>query len=240
MRERHLLGRAELASLIGHLQDRGGLSNSQLAAICDWALNEPSPIHKSTVSHLRNRNYARGASLPVLEAIATANRAIHCWTVAGPEQANHEFGPHQIWGVTADTLDRAVWLPSRNDETQPLDLCDLVAVAIGAWSPAWLMLSLARDEGAQLSGELADLLWTLVADMPARDALVRILAACPDVPETRAAVAELLSGQTWTSDEIEERIAEMAATVAALQGKPAGSLTPTALLAQLSAGRRRT
>lgn len=239
-RERHLKGRVDLGALVGHWQDSSHLSNAQFAGLCDWANGGDSPIHKSTVSHLRNRNYARGASLPVLEALAAANVTVHKWATGGRDALVATLGPPEPRGISATAVGGTIWLPRLDDPALPLGLCEFVRVAVGQLDLPYVGLTLAGDESERLSTELVDLLWSLVADVPGRDALTRIVSAVPDSPGTRAAVTALLTGATWDRDELQGRLPEMAAAVGQLQHGDPAAITPSDLLARLSAGRRRT
>lgn len=239
-RERHLKGRVDLGALVGHWQDSSHLSNAQFAALCDWASGGDGSIHKSTVSHLRNRNYARGASLPVLETLAAANDAAHKWATTSHDAVIATLGPPEPHGITAAALNGTIWLPKLDEPTLPLSLCEFVRVAVGQLDLPYVRLTLAGDESERLSTELVDLLWSLVADVPGRDALTRIVSAVPDSPGTRAAVTALLTGATWDRDELQGRLPELAAAVGQLQQGDPAAISPSDLLARLSAGRRRT
>lgn len=240
--ERHEQGRSHLASLLNYWLRQSGFSHEQLGSLADWGLGESGWLIPSQISHIKGRRLTRGLPAKACDAMAAANRAIWLWHEQKPEAAIKELGPHSSWGVTEETLEQAVWLPSEEKQGQPLDFCDFARLSAG-----WLRLSylgtmaLSDNEAADLSQRLSALLNALVEGTTPAAAMQRILDAYPITDDqTRAeGVRDLLLGGHWSRAHLEAELYAMAVTVATLRGVPLSSYGPIELHAELARDRRR-
>lgn len=239
---RHEQGRSHLASLVNYWLRKAGLSHEQLARIADWGCGEANCISKSQISHLRNRNVARGASPRNLDGLAGANRAIWLWQAKGPDAAIKALGPHHSWNVEREWLDRAIWLPAEDEPSQPLDFADFAAIDAGHLKLGYLgQMVLSPSESAEISAKLTDLLNTLGGSGSAMEQIARILAAYPLTdPTRRERLRDLMLGGTWSREELEQELYALAVLVATLRGVTPASYGAAELHAELSAHRRRT
>lgn len=239
---RHEQGRSHLASLLNHWLRNGELSHEQLSRIADWGLGEAGWLSPSQISHLRNRNMARGANAKNIEGLTGANHAIWLWQSAGPEQAIKALGPHSTWQVDAEWLDRAIWLPEPGSTTEPLSYGDFAEVNAGRLKLSYLDgQSLSPGEATDISQRLSDLLNSLAAGGTPAEGFARILDAYPlEDQARRERLRDLLLGSIWSREELEAELYALAVTVATLRGKELSSYGPAELHAELSAHRRRT
>ena len=241
---RHQRGRSYLALLLNYWMKRSELSHDRMSRIADWGLGESGWLAAPQISYLRNRQLARGANARSLEGMWAANRALWLWHTKGPQAAVTELGPFSSWGVTEDSLDGAIWLPRADDDTLPLSYGDLCEVSVGHQQLPYLQeasLSLSPSEGEQLSELLHTLLNDLAGGGRPADGIARVLAAYPiDDPARRRRIQGLMLGDLLTSDELQEELYALAATVSALRGLEPGSYGPAALHAELSSHRRRS
>lgn len=238
---RHEQGRSHLAGLINYWLRRGGLSHRQLAQIADWGLGESGWLTSTQISHLRNRNMARGATARNLEGLAGANQAIWLWQTKGPEHAVKALGPFSAWQVQERWLDDAIWLPV-DDSIEPLGYADFAEINAGRLQLSYMDgQSLSDTESDDLSQRLSDLLNSLAAGGTPAEGFARILAAYPLEDQARRdRLRDLLLGAIWSRQELEAELYALAVTVATLRGLPVSSYGPADLHAELSNHRRRT
>lgn len=238
---RHEQGRSHLASLVNYWLRKADLSHEQLSRIADWGLGEAGCISPSQISHLRNRNVARGASARNLDGLAGANRAIWLWQ-ADPERAIKALGPHHGWKVEREWLDRACWLPAEDEPSQPLDFADFAAIDAGHLKLGYLgQMVLSPSESAEISAKLTDLLNSLGGSGTAMEQIQRVLTAYPLTdPARRERLRDLMLGGQWSREELEQELYALAATVNNLRCLQEGTYGPADLHAELAAHRRRT
>lgn len=239
---RHQQGRSHLASLLNYWLRKADLSHEQLARLADWGCGEAGCVSKSQISHLRNRNVARGASARNLDGLAGANRAIWLWQVMGPDAAIKALGPHHSWDVEREWLDRACWLPAEDEPNQPLDFADFAAIDAGHLKLGYLgQMVLSPTESVEVSARVTDLLNSLGGNGTAMEQLSRVLAAYPlSDPTRRDRLRDLMLGDTWSREELEQELYALAVLVATLRGVPPSSYGAAELHAELTAHRRRT
>lgn len=241
--QRHEAGLSRFALLLNHWLRQSGLSHEQLARLADWAGGERNLIIHSQVSHLRNRKSPRGPSLKNLEGLAAANEAIWRWQTQGEAAAVARYGPFSIWKLTPDLMETATWLPSPQEEGKPLDLVEMVLVLIDDPEmelPYLTKASLSPTDAQALSGRLCRMLNDLVAGSTPAESLARLLEAYPiKEPHRQDRLRDLLLGQEWTREELEDELYALAVLVATLRGVAPSSYGPAELHAELTAQRRR-
>lgn len=239
---RHEQGRSHLASLVNYWMRRSGLSHEQMARIADWGLGEAGWLSRSQISHLRNRNFARGANAQSLEGLAGANHAIWLWKAGGPERAIEELGPHSTWQIQPEWLDDAIWLPRDGSTTEPLDYGDFSEINAGRLRLSYIDGQLlSPTEAEDLSTHLSDLLNSLAAGGTPAEGFARILNAYPLADQDRRnRLRDLLLGAIWSREELERELYALAVTVATLRGVPVSEYGPAELHAELSGHRSRT
>ena len=241
---RHEQGRSYLAMLVNWWLKRSDLSQDRFSRIVDWSLGEAGWLSGPQISHIRNRQLARGVNAKSIEALTAANHALWLWHTKGPQVAIAELGPFSSWGVTEESLDGATWLPRADDETRPLSYGDLCEIVAGRLVLPYLQgesLTLSPSEGERLSVLLSGLLNDLAGAGRPADGIARVLAAYPvDEPERRRRIQGLMLGELLSSEELQEELYALAITVATLRGVEPGSYGPAALHAELSSHRRRS
>lgn len=238
---RHEQGRSYLASLVNYWIRRSELTQRQLGLIADWGLGEAGWLIPSQISHLRNRDIVRGASAKSLQGLAGANYALWLWHTKGQRQAWQELGPHTGWKVQGEWLDGAIWLPTADDDTKPLGLGHFAEIGAGLIKLPYLKdVALSPTESIELSGRMAALLNDLAGGGTPAEGIARVLKAYPITEPTRQRrLRDLMLGDRWTREELEEEMYALAATVNSLRCLQEGSYGPADLHAELSAHRRR-
>lgn len=241
--QRHEQGRSYLALLVNYWMKRSELSHDQMARIADWGLGEAGWLSAPQLSHIRNRQLARGVSARNLEGLYGANRAIWLWQTQGQPAALRELGPHSSWRVDPESLDGAIWLPKAADDTAPLSYGDFAEINAGhqLQLPYLQDVALSPSEGADLSQRLYGLLNDLAGPGRPADGIARVLAAYPVAdPERQRRIRDLMLGEWLTSEELEQELLALAQTISTLRGVPADHYTPADLHSELSSHRRRT
>lgn len=239
---RHEQGRSHLASLLNYWLRKADLSHEQLSRIADWGLGEAGCISPSQISHLRNRNVARGASARNLDGLAGANRALWLWQEKGEDRAIRLLGPYHSWRVEPEWLDRGYWLPAEDDPVQPLEFADFALIDAGHLKLDYLGGQLlSPTESMVVSIKLTDLLNSLGGSGSAMEQIQRVQAAYPLTdPTRRERLRDLMLGGQWSREELEQELYALAILVATLRGVPPASYGPAELHAELAAHRRRT
>ena len=239
---RHEQGRSHLASLINYWLRKADLSHEQMARIADWGLGEAGCLSASQLSHLRNRNVARGASARNIDGLAGANRAIWLWQEKGEQRAIKLLGPYHAWRVEPEWLDGAYWLPAEDDPAQPLEFADFALIDAGHLRLPYLEgQTLSPTESPDLSMRLSELLNGLATGGTPAEGIGRIMAAYPLEDQARRdRLRDLLLGAAWTREELEGELYALAVLVATLRGVPVSDYGPAELHAELSSHRRRT
>lgn len=239
---RHEQGRSHLASLLNYWLRKADLSHDQLARIADWGLGEANCLSKTQISHLRNRNVTRGASARNLDGLAGANRAIWLWQEKGAERAIKLLGPHHNWQVEPEWLTRAIWLPAEDDPIQPLEFADFALIDAGHLKLSYLGGQLlSPTENQEVSSRLTELLNDLGGSGSAMEQIQRVLNAYPLTdPIRRERLRDLMLGDIWSREELEQELYALAVLVATLRGDPPSSYGPAELHAELATHRRRT
>jgi hypothetical protein len=234
--DRQSRGAQALGALVSYWLSRSGLSHEQLAQVMDWGLGERCNLHGAPLSRIRNGMQPRGAGLQHLDAMAQGNAAIWTWQVEGEQIAIQQFGPFSGWGVKAEQLNQAVWLPRADDEREPLDLGDLAMVVAGRMELPYIHAGIASPAQAQQMGSaLLALMEQLAMDhqwTPAA-ALRHLLQAYPATDTARRhRLKGLIMGDLMlTADELEGEIAALAEMVRAVRGLPV--FTPADLREEL-------
>lgn len=220
---------------------RSELSHDEMGRIAGWGLGEAGWLSSPQISHLRNRNLAKGASARNLEGLAGANRAIWLWHAKGPAAAIQELGPHSTWKVEAEALDGAIWLPRPADDTQPLTYGDFAELNAGLLTLPYLQdVNLSPTESVDLSSKLSELLNSLAGTGTAAEQIARVLKAYPiQDADRRHRLRDLMLGEPWTREELEGEMYALAATVNNLRCLQEGEYKPADLHAELSRHRRR-
>jgi hypothetical protein len=228
--------------LINYWLRRSDLSHDQLARIADWGLGETGWLTSTQISHLRNRNVARGASARNIDGIAGANRAIWLWNDQGHDVAMQELGPHSSWGVDPEALGRAIWLPSERHPGECLDYGEIASVNAGRLTLGYLnAVALSPSEAPDLSVRLSALLNELVSGGTPAEGIGRVLDAYPlDDLERREHVRDLMLGAHWTQEQMERELYVIAVTISRLRGEQNSDYGPAQLHAELASHRRRT
>lgn len=238
--KRHQSGHERFTALAAYWVKRNDISLRQLAAIIDWGLGESGWLGSGPLSQL-TRGVGQRTSLKSLDAVATANCAIHTWQVHGPEAAIAQYGPLAPWGVKPHWLDQACWLPCPDHPAEPMELQDLALVLAGRLEVPYLPITLAPSEGRVMSQELSALLNDLAISrgLAPRAASEAFLAAYPGSrPEL---IRDLLLGEAdLSSDEMVEELAPLAEMIRTLRRLPQGELGPSELRAELLSARRAT
>lgn len=240
--KRHEQGRSYLASLVNYWLRRSELSHENLARIADWGCGEAGLLGASQVSHIRNRNLARGISARNLEGMAGANLAIWLWATKGEAGAKQRLGSHTSWKVESEWLDGAIWLPAPEHDTEPLTFGDFAELSVGLLTLPYLeQVALSPSEGVELSQRLSELLNALAGGGTPAEGIARVQKAYPITdPVRQRRLRDLLLGEHWTREELEEELFALAVAVNTLRCLPEGSYKPADLHAELSAHRRRT
>ena len=237
--ERIERGVQALASLMNHWL--ASSSNDRLSAIFRWAYGEPTGLDGGTISRIRNGRQPRGAGLKHLDAMSEANRLLFIWHTVGPDAAIREFGPHSSWDVKAEWIDDAIWLPSPDDPTQPLDLGELAMLLMDRLEQPYLGEHLlAPGKLARMRQRLPELLDDLAEEQgwKLREAVARFAEAYPSGdPGRQRRIRDVVTGaREFTNEELELELAALAQMVGTIRGT---DCTPAELQSELLSARRR-
>jgi hypothetical protein len=239
--QRAEIGVQSLATLMNYWL--ASSSHDKLVRILNWGFGEPCGLDGGALSRIRNGKQNRGAGLKHLDAMAEANRAIWLWHTAGPDAAIRQFGPHSSFGVEAEWLDEAKWLPKDSDPSQPLDLGDFARLLVGRLDLDYLGQQLLSPAKLQrMNQRLSELLDDLAADLQwgPREALQQFSRAYPSKDPARLRkFREVVSGMAeFTPTELELELAALAEMVRSI--RRVESYSPADLQAELLSVRRRS
>jgi hypothetical protein len=239
---RHEQGRSYLASLLNWWLRQSGLSHDQLSKLANWGGGEPGLLIPSAISHLRRSNNARGPSMRNLEGIAAANRAIWLWQSKGEAVAIKELGSYSACKVDSMWLDGATWLATAEDDRLPLDVIDFAQLSVGLLELPYLQqTAISPSESRDLSERLSALLNELAGGGTPAEGIRRVLEAYPIEDALRQRrLRDLLLGEPFTREELEQELLSLAGCVNRLRGLPDGTYGPADLHAELTQGRKRT
>lgn len=213
--ERQAQGVRNLAALLNYWLARSNWSHNAMAALSDWAYGEASPMQGAVISRCRNGSQARGAGLAHLDALAELNRALWMWHERGAAKTIERYGLFSSWGIQQEWLDDGVWLPSVDQPSEPLDLCDLALIMAGRLQLPYLApWHVARTEATRLCGAVSSLLDGIASDRKwgPGEATRRLIEAYPSTDRKRQArLRELLSGQKpLAAAELEQELPALA------------------------------
>ena len=238
---RHARGISAIARLLAYWWSRSDLSYDKFSAVMDWAYRERSPLDKTSMSRLRNEKAVMGAGLRHLDAMAEGNRAIWYWHRKGPEIAIQTYGPFSSWGVEQEWLDKAVWLPKADDDSQPLELGDFAALLLGRLELPYVNAAMVSPgQAVQINDQLPDFLDRLAAERKwgPREAVNAFLAAYPGTDRARQHRLKglILGEQRLSAAELEGELAALAEMVRRIRDLKAYG--PAELRSELSSGNR--
>lgn len=239
--DRHNRGKAHLGHVVNFWLAKSGLTTRQLSRIADWGLDERGWLHDAKLSQIRRNAFIRALPMRYLDACGAANNAIWLWQCKGEKAALSKLGPPAKERIKPEWLDRAIWLAHPDYPTDPLGPADWFEIATGHLElPYVASPMLAPNEGPQLTEELCNLLFTLVASESQRDQMRKILRAYP-VPdqERRDRLASVLLGATsYDREQAEQELYSLAEVVRDLRGLSAREYGPAELYAELTRNRR--
>lgn len=231
---RHEQGRAYIAALLDYWIKRSDISYDKLSRIADWGLGERGLLSPSQISHIRNNDLMRPVPTRNLEGMAGANLAIWLWNHKGEDQALRRLGPHSTWKVEPESLDSAIWLPTHDDDTEPLTYGDFAEISAGILTMPYLTLDAAAANGPGLSERLSKLLNALAGGGTPAEGVSRVLAAYPITePDRQRRLRDLMLGDHWTAAEVEAELYALSLAVSHLRALPLGSYGPDDLRAEL-------
>ena len=239
---RHERGRAHLAAVLNWWLGSSSLTHDQVDAITTWVLGEPGSLISSQLSHIRNARIAR-PGLMLFEGMAALNAGIWRWKKQGEEACIKQYGPYSSHGITPGWLEGATWLPHPDAPDEPLCFADFVELFAGYLQIPDIGVVLTAIDGPEMSRALSALLlehWQQAGWGPT-DGMGHILAAYPPTDaDRRTRLAMVVLGQAdFSSEEIEDEMADLAATLETLRQQAPGSIPVADLHAELTRRRRR-
>ena len=239
--DRQYAGVRQVGALMNYWLARSNWHHKAIAAVCDWACGETTPMQHSVISRIRNSHQARGAGLVHLDILSELNRAVWTWHVQGAAKAIEEFGLFSSWGVEQPWLDDAVWLPKPSDASRPLDLGDFALLAVGRLELPYLApWQVGRTEAIGLCAAVAPLLDQIASERgwgPGK-AAKNFLAAYPSIDTKRhVRLRALLTGdKPLAPSELTQELPALAEMIRRV--RELANYGPADLQAELSKGFR--
>ena len=232
-------GRQVLGAALAHLISRSGFVTAQLQKIASWGLNEPASLDQGLVSRIVNARHREGAGLRALISLEALNKVLHVWRTAGREEAWAQFGPPAPWGVRAEWLEEAIWLPHPDNPERPLELCDFVDILVGRLDLPYLGTArMISSDPNQLGEAVSELLndVALKAGLGPREAMRAILTSYPpsSLDRRERLQAVVLGEAVLTAEDLDDELLAIAEVVRTLRRLPVGQYGPAELTAELS------
>lgn len=212
--DRRVRGVQTISGLMNVLLSRCDWRHGSLAAVANWVSGEQSPLHTTQISRMRNGMTAKPPTLAQLDALAEVNAAIWLWRTEGAEAAIERYGPPSSWGVETEWLDRAEFLPSAADPSQPLNLGEMVMVLAGRLTLPYLTpWDVGRGDGGRICAGISALLEQIAQDQgwgPGKAAR-EFGAAYPSTDRNRQKrLIELINGRQLRTDELPTELPALA------------------------------
>lgn len=124
-------GNAAIGQMLTYWLLRSGLSGRQFVSLVSWTTGGSGGLDSAQVSRICNDRLAKGCSLRNLLALEAVNEAIWLWQEKGSSCAWERFGSKDLYGIRAEWLEKAIWLPVPGALHKPLQLSHFTEVLAG-------------------------------------------------------------------------------------------------------------